>query len=200
VELAENASLGGDETHRKKFTTKFVVAFKGWSYFFKKQESQDRATKPFQKFQAGKFSEAWRVCDCLSKLIIFEMLKDPASYGERVLLCARPTLSWQLCALNIVNMYIGRCRLFCVYWDRKKYLQFCSSFANSFSTAGSPGRARSAEKSEYPPALHTAADVYDTRQQCTTRRAQHTHHTSTVTRRTAAGKHTPTREACEGAT
>ena len=57
------------------FSNRFIVVFEGWGYFFKKKESLSRAAQPLANFQAGTFSEAWRVCDCLAKQIIFEMKK-----------------------------------------------------------------------------------------------------------------------------
>lgn len=106
VELAK-IFLEDMKLYRQIFTTKFLVVFEGWPYFFKKRESQTRAAKPFENFERGKFSEAWRVCDCLSKLIIFEMMKDSAIYGEPlVAVCEADAQLAILCAMNIVDYLI----------------------------------------------------------------------------------------------
>ena len=64
------------------FTKRLLVVFEGFEYFFKRAESAARALKAATKWASGCISEAWRVCDCLAKLIIFEMMKAPGLYGE----------------------------------------------------------------------------------------------------------------------
>ena len=72
------------QLYKQIFTKRFkgLVVFEGFEYFFKKAETAERAAKASAKWASGNISEAWSVCDCVAKLIIFEMMKNPALYGE----------------------------------------------------------------------------------------------------------------------